>query len=401
MPQFIYKAINEKKQIVKGRVSAETHEEAGLRLSRRHFIVLNLNEKNTGLRSGGRKRYRVTKKEVFLFTCQLEALNKSGRLPLAKAIEFLANQQENEDLKHLLRSICNDLSQGKSFSDALKAYPAVFPPFYVNSVHIGELSGKLDQVLKRLISHLEENMKLMKNLQKLMRYPMLVTGAMISAFIVFVSFVLPNFEPLFRKSGTDLPFVTKLLIFISQTLTTHWAVFLIFIFIAVIALTAIGRTERGKYWFDVSLLKLPVVGKLIKKLSSQRFASNLSLLTANGIPLLHGMDTVMGLEANRIHKAEIKAMKRSMERGQTIATAMAGASFFSELMLQMVSIGETTGTLVDMLDIVAKFITEEINHRIENIIAAIEPAITIFLSGMVLVLALSVFLPMWNMLSIK
>jgi len=228
-----------------------------------------------------------------------------------------------------------------------------------------------------------------------------VIAALIMAFVVFISYVIPNFAPIFEKSGKELPLPTRMILLMSDLFNSYGIVMLIVLVLAGLAFYGYYRSEKGKYMIHYYLLKLPFLGDLLKKVSSQRFSRTIAILIGQGIPLVQAMNTAIKTESNRVFKEKIEKIQEKVESGQSIATAMDTTNLFPKMMVHLVSVGELTGTLEQMMENVAEFTESDIAGTVENLTSLIEPVITIVLAVMVLFLALSIFLPMWNMLSLK
>lgn len=399
MTLYTYKALNEEGGIVTGQLDSGSKKDAGIQLTRKKLLLVELYANRIQKQSVYDGQLKVSQKAILIFTKHLLSLSRSG-LPLVDSLSLLTAQTSDTNLKSILEEVCEQLKSGKSFSSTLKKFPQVFSELYINSIYIGEVSGNLDKILQNLVEHIENEIQLKKDLKKAFRYPMFVIGMLISAFIVFVTFVIPKFEPVFKKSQTELPFPTRLILSFNDFFSSY-GILLIFVLIIVTVVVAyIYRTDHGGYLIQNFILKIPVYGELLRKISFQRFASTLALLNSNGIPLVQALNTVIQIEPNKIFKDNIINMQNDLENGKKIANAMSNKHLFSDIMIHMVSTGEIAGSISVMLENAAEYSTTEIKETIENITVLIEPVVTIILAIMVLLLALSIFLPMWNMLGI-
>jgi type II secretory pathway component PulF len=396
MTSYNYKALNHNGEIITGRLTANSRDEVAAKFAQQNATLLSLKKYKDKNKVQVYFKAKVKKHTLLLFTRHLQFLLKSG-LPLLDAIELLVDQTADENFKTILRNICQDIKDGSSFSKALAKYPHIFSELYSNSIHVGEMSGTLDEVLLSILDHIEDEIKFEKNIKKATRYPLLVMGALLIAFIIFITVVIPKFVPIFEKGGTELPLPTRMLLLINDIFTNYGIFALIILAILVIALFSFYRTSKGRYVIDQYLLKVPIYGNLLKKFSILRFSSTLALLNSNGIPLVTAMATATRIESNQVYKQEISSMRDFVEKGGSIAGALKKSDLFPKLMIQIVSVGEMTGSLDDMLNNVAEFNNAEIEHTIENLTSLIEPIITVILAIVVLFLALAIFLPMWDM----
>jgi type II secretory pathway component PulF len=399
MAVYNYKALDSTGGVITGKIESGSIKEAGIKLNRQNLLLVNIQANKLQKLNIYEEKLKVNKKAILLFTKQLLSLIQAG-LPLVDSLTLLTAQTSDANLKNILKEICEEIKSGESFSLTLKKFPQVFSELYINSIYVGEISGNLDKVLQRLIEHLENEIKLKKDLKKAFRYPLFVLGMLITAFIIFITFVIPRFEPVFKKSQTELPLPTKFILSLNGIFSSYGIVILAIILMLTFGLVYVYKTDRGGYFIHNFILRIPVYGELVRKISFQRFASTLALLNSNGIPLIKALDTVIKVESNKVFKDNIKNMQTDLEKGQKIAMAMSDKSLFSDIMIHMVSVGEITGSIQEMLENASQYSSAEIKEAIENITVLIEPVVTIILAIMVLILALSIFLPMWNMLGI-
>ena len=400
MSRFSYKAFDTTGEMRSGSLEANSKDDALNLLNQKQLTLVNLKQERELKKEKHKNIRRVKPKSVIIFTRQLMALIRAG-IPLVESIELLIGQSSDENMQGILKSLSGQTREGNSFSDSLRQFPHIFSELYINSIQVGEASGTLEQVLQSLVSQLENDMKLAKDLRKALSYPSFVIAALIMAFAVFITYVIPNFAPVFEKSGTELPLPTRMILLMSDLFNSYGIVILLVLVLTGLAYYGYYRSEKGKYMTHYYLLKLPLIGNLLKKVSSQRFSRTIAILIGQGIPLVQAMNTAIKTESNRVFKKNIEKIQEKVESGQSIAAAMGTTNLFPKMMIHMVSVGELTGTLEQMMDNVAEFTHSEISSTVENLTSLIEPVITIVLAVMVLFLALSIFLPMWNMLGIQ
>jgi type II secretory pathway component PulF len=400
MAQFAYKALNHEGQVTTGVVEAPSREQVAKKLLNMQLTPLSIDKSSRIVKKMSMSRnVKIKTHALIIFTRQMRLLLKAG-VPLLECLKSLGAQVTNENWKKVLDSIGKDVEFGISFSQSLKKYPKIFSDLYVNSVQVGEISGTLEGILQNLEKSLEEEMKLMDNIKKATRMPMIVFVAIIIAVIVFITYVIPKFTPIFEMSGQDLPIPTRIIMGISDAFTSYWYLILGIAGGAFFSLTAFYKTKKGKYIIQNFLINMPIYGELLQKISVQRFSTTLALLSRSGIPLVEAIDTARRNETNSVYERAIAQMRELVEKGQTIANAMKRFKLFPPIMINMVFIGEKSGALDEMLENVADFNSYEIERTVQNLTSLIEPVVTVFLGIMVLILALSIFLPMWNMLSI-
>ncbi len=398
MSQYSYRALNQAGELVVGDLQALSKDEAATKLSKMQFTPLELKKKKTALQINLMLKSKVKPASILIFTKQLQSLIKAG-VPLLDSLISLKDQTTDENLSTILKSIVSEIEIGNSFSQALKQHPDVFSVLYTNSVKIGEVTGNLDAILKEICLFLADDIEMKKNIKKATRYPTMVIIALIMAFVVFIAFVIPKFVPVFEQGGQELPLPTKMILFISEMVTSFWLPMLAVIGLVIFGFVSFYNTPRGKRLIHYYLLEVPIYGNLLRKISIQRFSRTIALLNKSGIPLVQAIEITESVETNLIYKEEIEKIKQQIEKGISIAGAMRKSTYFPALMIHMIAVGEKSGMLDDMLYEVAEFNNDEIKQMIENLTSLIEPIVTVFLGVMVLILALSIFLPMWNMLS--
>jgi len=398
MGQFNYRALNKAGELVVGNLQAGSKSEAAAKLSKMQFTTLSLTKKKSGVQFSLALKAKVKPNSILIFTKQLQSLIKAG-VPLLDSLHSLEEQTADENLQKVLKSVSSEIEMGSSFSNALKNHPDVFSVLYTNSIQIGEISGNLDSILNEICLFMADDIQMKQNIKKATRYPIMVFIALIMAFVVFITFVIPKFTPIFEKSGEDLPAPTLIMLGISDLVIGYWLPLLGLIGMMIAGFVFYYNTPKGKRLVHYYMLQAPVYGELLKKISLQRFSRTLALLNKSGIPLVQAMETGKNVETNSIYKEEIEKLKDQIEKGISIAGALKKSKYFPPLMVHMIAVGEKSGTLDDMLFDVSDFNSSEIDQMVQNLTSLIEPIVTVFLGIMVLFLALSIFLPMWNMLS--
>jgi type II secretory pathway component PulF len=398
MAQFSYRALNKAGELVTGNFEAGSKEEASAKLSKLNYTPLSLEKKGGMFQFNFSPKAKVKPNTILILTKQLQSLIKAG-VPLLEALHSLQEQSSDENLQKVLKSVTAEIEMGNTFSSALKKHPGVFSTLYTNSIQIGEVSGNLDAVLAEIALFMADDIKMKQNIKKATRYPTMVMIALALAFVVFITFVIPKFVPIFEKGGQELPTPTLMILGISELVTGYWLPLIGVIGICIFGFVAFYNTPKGKFKVHYYMLEAPIYGQLLRKISIQRFSRTLALLNKSGIPLVQAMEIGVKVETNEVYKEEINKIQQQIEKGVSVAGAMKKSKYFPILMVHMIAVGEKSGALDDMLYNVAEFNNSEIDQMVENLTALIEPIVTVFLGIMVLILALSIFLPMWNMLS--
>ncbi len=397
MPNFVYKAVGTDGRVVQSDIVAPSEQEVIRHLTKLNLMPVNISQQKK-VKGASKSSSKLKVKDVILFTKQLHTLLKSG-VPILSSLNAIKEQNTDTGFKDLVEHIAEEVEQGNSFSSALEQYPKTFPAIYVNSVKVGELSGTLEETLQYLASYMEEEARIRQNVKKALRYPMLVILGLLMAFIIFTTFVIPKFIPIFEASGIDLPLPTRLLIGI-YSIISHYGIFLaIGLAGLIVGLVFYIRTPKGKYQYHRLLLKMPIFGPLLQKVSISRFAKVFHTMNRTGIPVVKAFDTMRGTMDNEVYRQELTYILERIKDGTGIANSIRQSPYFSPFVVEMIAIGEKSGALDDMLQSVSNYYDLEVDETVQNMTSLIEPIVSVALGGMVLLLALAIFLPMWDMMS--
>jgi MSHA biogenesis protein MshG len=338
--------------------------------------------------------------ELILLSRQMYALMRAG-VPIHQAMGGLMRSTRNRVLADILREIQTDLESGREFSTALARHPRVFSSLFVNTVRIGEGTGRLDEALLKLADYLELERDTRARIKSALRYPTFVIVAIAIAIGIINVIVIPQFAQVFTRAGVELPLPTRILIGTSAFFVEYWTVMLAGIIAAVFAARAWARTERGRWQWDRFKLRIPIIGSILYRATLGRFARSFSMSLSAGVPLPQALAVVARAIDNEYVGGRILEMRTSIERGDSLTRSAAHTGMFSPLVLQMLAVGEESGAVDDLLAEVAGFYEREVDYDIKNLAQTIEPVLIVFIAGMVLVLALGVFLPMWDMANVK
>jgi type IV pilus assembly protein PilC len=341
---------------------------------------------------------RVKKKDLAIFTRQLATMIDAG-LPLVQSLEILSQQQEAETFKEIIKGVKDDVEAGSTFAAAMKKHPRAFDNLYTNLVVAGEEAGTLDVMLNRLANHIEKMEALKKKVRSALVYPAMIVSVAIIVTVVLLVFVIPVFEKLFAGVGTALPLPTQIVISISRFAKNYIPFIIIFFVILGIALSRYYKTEKGKLKIDGFFLKIPVFGELIRKISIARFARTLSTLVTSGVPILESLNIVAGASGNKVVEQAILKGRTSISEGQTISEPLAQSGVFPIMVTQMISVGETTGSLELMLTKIADFYEEEVDVAVATLSSMLEPMLMIFLGVTIGGLVIAMYLPIFKMAS--
>jgi len=338
---------------------------------------------------------RVAVLDVMMFNRQMYSLLKAG-IPLMDALKGLQNFTQNKALAAVIADLHASLDSGRELSAALQQHPKVFSHFYVSMIRVGEKTGLLDKVFLHLFDHLEFEKLMHDQVKAALRYPMFVMIAIVMAMVIINLFVIPAFVKMFQTFGSELPFMTKVLLHSSHFMIVAWPYLLIASMGGVLLFRYAVRTVKGKYQWDRFKLKLPIAGDIIYKSTMARFARSFALATKSGISIISTLKLVEQTVDNDFIADKIKTMQSSLERGESILYSATQSGVFNLLVLQMIGVGEESGSLDELMAEVADMYQRDVEYEIKTLNAQVEPILIVCLGAMVLVLALGIFLPMWD-----
>lgn len=339
---------------------------------------------------------KVTIKDLVVFTRQFAVMVDAG-LPLVQCLSILADQQENITFKNTLRAVKSDVESGSTFADALAKHPKVFDDLFVNLVAAGEVGGILDTILNRLAIQLEKQEKLRKQLKGAMVYPTTVSVIAIACIVLLLVKVIPVFEQMFADFGGTLPGPTQSVINLSNWLQAYIGYLLggAFAFVTVYG-AARQRSLAFRFKTDQMYLKLPIFGDIIKKVAVARFTRTLGTMISSGVPILDGLDIVAKTAGNMVIEEELQQTRQSISEGKTIAEPLQGSKIFPGMMVQMVSVGEETGSMEAMLTKIADFYDDEVDTAVAGLTAMLEPIMMVFMGGSIGTILIAMYLPIFT-----
>ncbi len=342
---------------------------------------------------------KITTKDVVLFSRQLSTLFGSG-VPLTRALYTLETQMTTPKFVAVIKAIREDIEEGSNFAAAIAKHPDVFPEIYSNMVEAGEAGGILDEVLDRLAAIFEKSVENAAKVKSATLYPKIVIGAIVIAIIVLMNFVVPRFAKMYASFNVDLPLPTRILMAMSNAFVSYWYIAVIIAIVTFFGLKAYLASDKGMMARDSLVLKVPIFGQLIKKSTLSRFARVLGSMYRSGLPILQSLDIVSRAVDNGAIRKEIKVIEAEVREGKNISEPMSRCTHFDTMVIQMVAVGEETGNLDEMLDKVADYYDKEVDSTIRNLTTILEPVLLAFIFGIVLFLALAIFLPMWDILKV-
>jgi len=408
MAAFNYIGRNSNGTQVNGLIDAVNSTAAAEQLSRQQIIPISI-EQAKGGKSGSSDLAHIdigellgfatiSLDELIVFCRQMYALVRSG-VPILRAINGMAESSNSPKLKAALLDISAQLEGGFELSSALHQHPKIFNPLFVSLVHVGENTGKLDDAFLKLASYFEREQDTRKRIKTALRYPSFVLGAISIAIVILNIFVIPTFANMFAKLGADLPWATKALIASSNFFLDYWPQLLIGFVIAFFGIRNYVKTPKGRYFWDKRKIKLPIVGSIIERSILSRFSHSFSIVLRAGVPMTSGLTLVSDAVDNSFMREKIIAMRTAIESGESLLRSALASTLFTPLVLQMIAVGEETGRVDELLEEVGDYYEREVDYDLSTLTAKIEPILIAVVAAMVLILALGIFTPMWDMMS--
>lgn len=399
MVEFEYKVRDKFGKLVTGIVEADSNEIAGSKLKQMGYTPVSVRSKRgqSELSRVFARFQRVKSSDLNMFTRQLITLQKAG-LPLLSSLTSMRNQTQSDVLRTTLNRVIKDLEAGIHFSDALAKHPGVFNELYVNMIKAGEAGGMLDEVLERLAVLGEHEEETRAKIKTATRYPIMVICALAVGFLVLTTFVVPRFANMFAQFNTALPLPTRVLISINYIMTRFWWLILLLAAALVFGFTRLIKTEPGRFWWDNLKLKVPIFGPLFTKITMSRFARITGTLSKSGVPILQILDLVSKGVGNVVIARTIDTIRGSVNEGKGMSEPMKISGMFPPAVIQMVSAGEKTGRIDELLLYVSDYYDSQADYTIKNLTSLIEPILIVVLGCGVLFIALAIFLPMWNLM---
>jgi type IV pilus assembly protein PilC len=399
MPTFIWEGKTLQGVLKKGEMEADDKAAVMATLRAQQVFPSKIKEKGKGILDmeinipglGG----KVKEKEIAVFTRQFATMIDAG-LPLVQCLDILASQQVNKTFKKVLLKVKEDVEGGSTFADALSKHPKVFDQLYTSLVAAGEVGGILDTILNRLSLYIEKAIRLKAKVKGAMVYPSVIITVAVGVLAIILVFVIPTFSKMFAEVGQALPAPTQLVINLSNFVTNNILYGIIGIIILIIGFRVVYRAEKGRAIFDNLVLKIPVIGDLIKKVSVARFSRTLGTLVSSGVPILDGLDIVAKISGNKTVESALKKTKESVSEGKTLAEPLKETKVFPPMVVQMIGVGEATGAMDTMLSKIADFYDEEVDTAVDALTSLLEPLLMVFLGVTIGGLVIAMYLPIFK-----
>lgn len=405
MPSFNYTGKAADGNIIRGDIDALDIQGAAKILSGRSIIPINIepSDKSTRVSEKTKKEAEVnfltpnvTLDELVIFARQMYSLTKAG-IPIIRAVTGLTTTRSLR-LRLALKDIIASLEKGRSFSSALAQHPKIFNQLFVSVVHVGENTGQLDSAFLQLASYLEREQATRKQIKAATRYPIFVLAAIVAALIIMNIMVIPVFADMFSKFGSELPATTRFLLAMSDFFLNQWYVLLAIILVLIVITKQYIDTQQGRIKWDHLKITMPIIGTIVERSLLARFSRSFSMMLKAGVPLTTALSLVADAVNNAFMGEAIINMRKRIEKGDSLTRVANSSNLFTPLVLQMISVGEETGRVDELLEEVSDFYEREVDYDLSSLTAKIEPILISIVAVMVLVLALGIFTPMWDMM---
>ncbi|MCL1139311.1 type II secretion system F family protein [Shewanella pneumatophori] len=401
MPSYQYRGRSAQGEQIKGILDASSESAAADQLMSRGVIPLELTlakeVKEFSLK--GLFKGKVALDELQIFTRQMYSLTRSG-IPILRAIAGLSETTHSQRMKEALDDISEQLTSGRPLSSAMNQHPDVFDALFVSMVHVGENTGKLEDAFIQLSGYIEREQETRRRIKAAMRYPIFVLIAIAIAMVILNIMVIPKFAEMFSRFGADLPWATKLLINTSNVFVNYWPAMIVVLVASFVGIRYWHSTEKGEKQWDKWKLNIPAVGSIIERSTLSRYCRSFSMMLSAGVPMTQALSLVADAVDNAYMHDRIVGMRRGIESGESMLRVSNNSHLFTPLVLQMVAVGEETGQIDQLLNDAADFYEGEVDYDLKNLTAKLEPILIGFVACIVLILALGIYLPMWDMLNV-
>jgi type IV pilus assembly protein PilC len=393
MPTFAYTARTLNGELKSATLEAPSRDEVVAQLRRQRLIVVKIDEEKKRKRLG-----KIKTKDIVIFTRQFSTMINAG-LPLVQALDILSKQSENKALQEVTRQVVYDVESGHTVADALAKHPKAFTELYTNMVAAGEAGGILDTILMRLATFLEKNDALVGKVKSAMVYPGVIMSVAAIAIVVLLIFVIPTFESMFASVNLALPMPTRVVIGLSNFLQSYWWACGLGMYAAVFLLKRYYTTSSGKLAIDKLMLKMPVLGDVLRKSSVSRFTRTLGTLISSGVSILDGLEITAKTAGNRVIHDAIMESRASIAGGDTISAPLAKSAVFPPMVISMIAVGEQTGGLDEMLTKIADFYDTEVDTAVSGLLSLMEPVMIVVLGVVVGGMVVAMYLPIFDMIN--
>lgn len=400
MAMFKYTGRDAQGKVVKGEIEANSLDAAADLVLQRGILPSAIDEEKK--KAGGRDlndlfASKIKSTDLIIFTRQIYSLTKAG-IPILRALNGLSESTNSKLLADTLQDILSRMRNGYALSAAMSEHPRVFSQLYVSLIQVGENTGQLDRVFLQLSEYIEQEVETQKRIKSAMRYPSFVMIALVIAMVILNIYVIPAFAGMFAKFNAELPWTTQVLLGTSSFFVSYWHVMLGIVIAIFVGIKLWLNSEQGAYTWDRYKLKIPIVGSIIERSLLGRFSRTFAMMLSAGVPLNSALYLIAHAVDNNYLQKKMLSMRSGIESGEGLLKTAQDAKLFTPLVLQMISVGEETGQVDSLLNEAADFYEREVDYELKNMTAKIEPILIAIVAGMVLILALGIFTPMWDMM---
>ncbi|QGT98934.1 hypothetical protein SYNTR_0341 [Candidatus Syntrophocurvum alkaliphilum] len=396
---YSYRVRDENGRVKKGYLKASNKENAIQSLLFQKYYILDLNTTSNYNILNNNFFVRVKTQDLINMTRQFSTMLSAG-LPIADTLNILEEQTRNKKLQTTISEVKEDVIAGLSIWEALNKHPAIFNNLYINMVRVGEQGGSLRTVLNRLISYLEREQTIELKLRSAFIYPALILVFTILVILFIVSFIMPNLVSMFVASGSTIPWITKAFLLVSETLKGDWYLIIISTVIALLFFKLIIKTKKGKLYWDKFIIKAPIIGSSISQILVARFSRTMGVLVMSGITVIGALETAKAVINNKVMEMAIIDASNSIKEGNSVAKPFAESGVFDSMVIQMIAVGEETGTLDEMLIKVADYFDQEVMYVIDNLITILQPALILIVAFLVGIVVIATILPIFDLINI-
>jgi type IV pilus assembly protein PilC len=399
---FVYTARKERGGLFTGEISGASKQVVAADLKRKGLTIVRLDEKRAAFSFQGmvEASTKIKVRDKAVFARQFATMIQSG-LAVLRALYVLEEQTQNPRFKKIIASVRSDVESGMALSDSMERYPVAFDRLYVSMVRSGEVGGSLDQALMRLANQLEKDDSVRRTVKSALAYPMLIAGFAILVMVGMLLFIIPIFSRMYADLGGQLPMLTRVMMGISNAMKGYWFILLPALIAIIYGFRRWKKTDKGQRVWDRIKLKLPMrLGPVIQKIAVARFSRTMATLVGSGVPILQAIEITGRTSGNTVIEDAMLDVKESVRSGESIAKPLSRVTVFPPMVTHMISIGEETGALDSMLNKVADFYEDEVDTTIKSLTSILEPIMMIFVGGLVGVIVISMYLPMFNMMNL-
>ncbi len=400
MGRFTYRAYDRGGRLAVGVMEADSARVAAATLQSRGLLVSAVNEQGHLAEPIRQLRsfVRINRRDLVIFTRQLATMISAG-LPIVMALRVLEEQATNRRLRETIGSVRAGIERGGSLSSEIAKHPQAFFEFYVNTVRAGEISGVLDVSLDYLADYLERELDIVQRVRTAATYPLVVLVFTLVVAVAAIVFIVPMFVQIFRSFKVALPLITILMLRVSEVVRALWWLVVLAIIVSVVGMIALRGTRGGQRVIDSFLLRLPILGSIVKKLAFARFGRSMAVVIRSGVPMLEGLAAVANALGNRVIGDAITVARERMRQGRTMADSLSRSPLIPPMVVQMVRVGEETGAMEDVLNKVAEFYEREVDNTVKRFASVVEPLLIVAVGGVVGLVALAVLLPIWTLIA--